>query len=85
MGGDDGAREALASLNEVWIANVNGTGQLVVMGPREASNVCSPRTKSSGGVARHPWRRGAFHSPLMAHAQEELDEALANVIGARPR
>ena len=32
MGGDDGAREALDALDDVWIANVNGTGQIVVSG-----------------------------------------------------
>ena len=30
MGGDDGAIDALTTLDEVWIANVNGTGQIVV-------------------------------------------------------
>jgi len=81
MGGDDGAREALASLNEVWIANVNGTGQLVVSGTTRGLEHLLATHKELG------WRRatplavgGAFHSPLMAHAQEELDEALANVI-----
>ncbi len=35
MGGDDDAREALESLDDVWIANINGTGQIVVSGTRE--------------------------------------------------
>jgi [acyl-carrier-protein] S-malonyltransferase len=81
MGGDDGAREALASLDEVWIANINGTGQLVVSGTTRGLERLLATHKELG------WRRatplavgGAFHSPLMAHAQEELDEALANVI-----
>ena len=80
MGGDDRAREALATLDEVWIANVNGTGQLVVSGSTKGLDHLLAIHKSLG------WRRatplavgGAFHSPLMAHAQKELDEALANV------
>ena len=80
MGGDDRAREALATLDEVWIANVNGTGQLVVSGSTKGLDHLLATHKSLG------WRRatplavgGAFHSPLMAHAQKELDEALANV------
>jgi [acyl-carrier-protein] S-malonyltransferase len=80
MGGDEGAREALASLDEVWVANVNGTGQLVVSGTSRGLHTLLGTHKELG------WRRatplavgGAFHSPLMAHAQEELDEALANV------
>ncbi len=77
MGGDDGARAALEGLVDVWIANINGTGQIVVSGTREGLDDLLARHKELG------WRRatslpvgGAFHSPLMAPAQEELDEAL---------
>lgn len=80
MGGDDGARDALATLDEVWVANINGTGQIVVSGTREGLDDLLARHKELG------WRRatplsvgGAFHSPLMAPAQEELDDALASV------
>src|SRR5271170_4174589 len=34
MGADEGALEALDTLEDVWIANVNGTGQIVVSGTR---------------------------------------------------
>ncbi len=78
MGGGDGAREALASLAGVWIANVNGTDQIVVSGTREGLDDLLARHRELG------WRRatplsvgGAFHSPLMAPAQVELDAALA--------
>jgi len=77
MGGDDGARAALEGLVDVWVANINGTGQIVVSGTREGLDDLLARHKELG------WRRatplpvgGAFHSPLMAPAQEELDEAL---------
>jgi [acyl-carrier-protein] S-malonyltransferase len=77
MGGDDGAREALENLADVWIANINGTGQLVVSGTRAGLDDLLARHKELG------WRRatplpvgGAFHSPLMAPAQAEFDEAL---------
>ena len=77
MGGDDGAREALDDLNNVWVANINGTGQIVVSGTRAGLDDLLARHKDLG------WRRatplavgGAFHSPLMAPAQEELDAAL---------
>jgi [acyl-carrier-protein] S-malonyltransferase len=80
MGGDDGARDALATLKEVWVANINGTGQIVVSGTRAGLDDLLSRHKEIG------WRRatpltvgGAFHSPLMAPAQEELDEALRRV------
>ena len=80
MGGDDGAREALDGLAEVWVANINGTGQIVVSGTRAGLDELLARHKELG------WRRatplpvgGAFHSPLMTPAQVELDKALASV------
>jgi [acyl-carrier-protein] S-malonyltransferase len=80
MGGDDGARDALDGLSEVWVANINGPGQIVVSGTRAGLDDLLARHKERG------WRRatplpvgGAFHSPLMAPAQEELDKALASV------
>ena len=78
MGGDDGARDALDTLSDVWVANINGTGQIVVSGTRAGLDDLLSRHKELG------WRRatplsvgGAFHSPLMAPAQTEFDEALA--------
>ncbi len=80
MGGDDGARAALDSLRDVWVANINGTGQIVVSGSRAGLDDLLSRHKELG------WRRatplpvgGAFHSPLMAPAQAELDRALASI------
>ena len=77
MGGDDGARASLDSLVDVWVANVNGPGQIVVSGTRESLDDLLARHRELG------WRRatalpvgGAFHSPLMAPAQSELDAAL---------
>lgn len=80
MGGDDGARAALDTLEHVWVANINGTGQIVVSGTRAGLDDLLARHKQLG------WRRatplkvgGAFHSPLMAPAQDELDQALQSV------
>jgi [acyl-carrier-protein] S-malonyltransferase len=78
MGGDERAKETLKGLDGVWIANINGTGQIVVSGTSAGLGDLALRHRDLG------WRRatplpvgGAFHSPLMAPAQEELDEALA--------
>jgi [acyl-carrier-protein] S-malonyltransferase len=78
MGGDDGARAMLDGLEGVWVANINGTGQIVVSGTRSGLDDLVARHRELG------WRRatplavgGAFHSPLMSPAQSELDEALA--------
>jgi [acyl-carrier-protein] S-malonyltransferase len=77
MGGDEGARRALEELTDVWVANINGTGQIVVSGTRAGLDDLLERHRDLG------WRRatalpvgGAFHSPLMAPAQAELDAAL---------
>ena len=78
MGPSDGAVDALASFPDVWIANDNGPGQVVVSGSVAALEDLVARSREIG------WRRatmlpvgGAFHSPLMANAQERLDEVLA--------
>jgi [acyl-carrier-protein] S-malonyltransferase len=80
MGPSDGAREILAQLPDVWIANDNGPGQLVVSGTPSALDGLVRRSRELG------WKRatalsvgGAFHSPLMADAQAALDEVLAGV------
>ncbi len=78
MGGDDDALTRLGDINNLWIANFNGEGQTVVSGTLEAIGELEQRGRELG------WRRvtrlkvgGAFHSPLMATAQEELDRVLA--------
>ena len=78
MGGDEGARQALDKLDGVWVANINGTGQIVVSGTTRGLDDLLARHRELG------WRRatplavgGAFHSPLMSPAQDELDSALA--------
>ena len=80
MGGDDDARASLETLTDIWVANINGTGQIVVSGTRSALEHLMGAHRDLG------WRRatalavgGAFHSPLMAPAQNELDRALASV------
>ena len=78
MGGDDDARDALASLDGVWVANINGTGQIVVSGTRAGLDDLLERHRELGFRRATPLPvGGAFHSPLMAPAQGELDEALA--------
>lgn len=80
MGGEEGARANLDGLEGVWIANINGTGQIVLSGTRAGLDFVLTNHRELG------WKRatplpvgGAFHSPLMAPAQDALDEALASV------
>jgi [acyl-carrier-protein] S-malonyltransferase len=77
MGGDDEARSKLEGLDNAWVANINGTAQIVLSGTRGGLDYVLANHRELG------WRRatplavgGAFHSPLMAGAQSALDEAL---------
>jgi [acyl-carrier-protein] S-malonyltransferase len=80
MGGDEGARAALDGLDGVWVANINGTGQIVVSGTRAGLDDLLARHKELGWRPAPPLPvGGAFHSPLMGPAQDELDKALASV------
>jgi len=79
MGADEGARENLDGLEGVWVANINGTGQIVLSGTRTGLDYVLANHKELG------WKRatplpvgGAFHSPLMASAQAELDAGLTS-------
>jgi [acyl-carrier-protein] S-malonyltransferase len=65
--------------DQVWVANVNAPGQVVVGGSGAAIDRL---TKDAG---EHGLRRvipinvaGAFHTPMMAGARRELDTALAD-------
>jgi len=77
MGGDDEALGRLGEIDNLWIANFNGEGQTVVSGSLDSMDELERRGKEIG------WRRvtrlkvgGAFHSPLMAPAQQDLDTVL---------
>ena len=77
MGGDDEARRNLDGLDNAWVANINGTSQIVLSGTRGGLDYVIANHRELG------WRRatplavgGAFHSPLMSGAQRALDEAL---------
>ncbi len=79
MGGDDEARQRLASLHDVWLANVNGEGQIVASGTRPAIEALIADARDLGFKRATPLPvGGAFHCPLMAPAQRALDEALAS-------
>ena len=79
MGGDEDARANLYGLDDAWVANINGTAQIVLSGTRDGVDYVLANHRELG------WRRatplavgGAFHSPLMSSAQRALDEALSS-------
>ena len=80
MGPEENRDHRLEQTDGVWIANVNGPTQVVISGYRSPiADIChEPRAWG--------WKRatpltvdGAFHSPLMASAQDDLNDALATI------
>jgi [acyl-carrier-protein] S-malonyltransferase len=65
---------------EIWIANVNAPGQIVVAGASSAVGNLAERSRELGLRRVIPLSvAGAFHTPLMAPAQSELSDALGSV------
>lgn len=81
LGEDDDAVRAAAAEHGLTVANDNAPGQLVLSGPVEGVEAvdASPMRTRRLDVS------GAFHSPLMAPAAAELDDALAQIELRAPR
>lgn len=61
----------------VVAANYNCPGQLVISGDTEAINVACDKLKAEGAKRALPLKvGGAFHSPLMQPAKDELQKAI---------
>lgn len=72
--------EICSSLRDVWLANYNSPGQLVISGSVEAVGQAGETAKQRGAarVLSLPVS-GAFHTPFMAGAAASLEQALAGV------
>lgn len=80
MGPSDDALANLDQEPDLWIANVNGTGQIVVSGTRASLDHLLAHAREMGFRRATPLTvGGAFHSPLMSSAQDALDQALDDV------
>ena len=67
-------------------ANYNCPGQLVISGEVEAINVACARLKEAGAKRALVLPvSGAFHSPLMLPAQQQLEEAIAKTTFHTPK
>ncbi len=77
--------EALGSLENVWIANLNAPEQTVISGTRIALEEAVGRLNVQGIRARPIPVACAFHSPLVAPAQQRLAEFLSTVELAVPQ
>ena len=78
IGGDEAvAAAACESIGDLWVANLNGPGQVVLGGTVRAVEEATSRAKELGFRRAIPLRvGGAFHTPLMASAAPALAEAL---------
>ncbi len=73
------ARRLLADLPEVVLANLNAPDQVVIAGPTPAVRAASERLALAGHRARAIPVACAFHSPLVAAAEQSFAAALAAV------
>jgi [acyl-carrier-protein] S-malonyltransferase len=73
--------EALCrKIANVWPANYNCPGQLVVSGETPAVDECCVEATNEGARRAVPLRvSGAFHSPLVAHAADRLRPAIEKI------
>lgn len=75
---DDVAVACATTDGDVWLANHNAPGQVVIAGAPEAVEAAGEHAKALGARRILPLEvGGAFHTPLMASARERLRKALA--------
>jgi [acyl-carrier-protein] S-malonyltransferase len=82
LGADDDAvvQACEAASGDVWVANSNAGGQVVIAGAPAAIEEASSLAKERGARKVLPLAvGGAFHTPFMAPAAERLRAALAGV------
>lgn len=66
---------------DVWVANDNAPGQVVIAGSAAAIDAAGALAKERGARRPMPLQvAGAFHTPFMAPAQAGLDDALAEAV-----
>lgn len=77
---DDKVEEICSSIDEVVVpANYNCPGQLVISGSKKGIELACEKAKEEGAKRALPLPvGGAFHSPLMEPAREELAAAIEN-------
>lgn len=77
---DETVEEICSSLSDVWVANYNSPGQVVISGSVESVAKAGELAKARGAARALPLPvSGAFHTPFIAGAAEALERALAEV------
>ena len=86
---DEKIEEICAQLNEKGLvvvpANYNSPGQVVISGSKEAISAACPLMQEAGAKRALPLTvGGAFHSPLMTPAKDELEKAISETVFNKP-
>jgi [acyl-carrier-protein] S-malonyltransferase len=83
---DKVVEEICASIDEVVVAaNYNCPGQLVISGSNKGIEIACEKLKAAGAKRALPLPvGGAFHSPLMEPAREELAAAIESTTFSKP-
>lgn len=78
--------DVCASIDEVVVAaNYNCPGQLVISGSNKGIEIACEKLKEAGAKRALPLPvGGAFHSPLMEPARQELAEAIESTMFSQP-
>jgi [acyl-carrier-protein] S-malonyltransferase len=67
--------------SDVWVANFNAPGQVVIAGSPEGVAAASVHAKELGAKKVMPLQvSGAFHTPFMAPARDRLRKAIAEAV-----
>lgn len=83
---EDICKEVSSDGNIVVPANYNCPGQLVISGNVDAINTACEKLKAAGAKRVLPLKvGGAFHSPLMQPAKEELEKAIEATTFSAPK
>lgn len=83
---DETVENVLAEIDEVVVAaNYNCPGQIVISGSMEGIATACEKLKAAGAKRALPLKvGGAFHSPLMEPARQELADAIKNTHFSKP-
>jgi [acyl-carrier-protein] S-malonyltransferase len=82
---DDAEAACHRAEGEVWVANYNAPGQVVIAGTSDAVAAASEIARALGARKVLPLAvSGAFHTPLMAAARPHLRKALGDVSFSAP-
>ena len=80
IGMDAASVQSLAKQTDTFVANDNSIGQIVISGSVENIEKACLKAKEMGAKRALPLNvAGAFHSPLMQSAAEEMKDVLKNV------